>query len=182
MAAENFHSMPTPPFSPQNMRILHAGEQDALKSTANVVDSLVAYYQHEKMWVYRTRAALEDAFSPATDGEVQYHQQQSYAREGRPYGLPTPIEREGLFQGLDSGPGDQGDMSPSRWKARKRGFKLKLEGIRAKRVINTQSPDQLHPREQILEMYEKMMEGRMQSCQRVSKMIQDANRAKLHDR
>lgn len=175
--------MSTPAFAPQNMRLPSSNDEDGLKTTANVLDSLVAYYQHEKMWVYRTRASLEDAFSsPPLDGaHLHHHQQQPvpYYPERSRFGPANPAP----FQSLDSGSSaEDGSMSPSRWKDRKKGFKLRLEGIRSRRVVNTQPSDQLQPQEQILEMYERMMEARLQSCQRVSKLIQDANRAKLHHR
>jgi len=36
--------------------------ENPLKTTTHLLDSLVAFYQHERMWVYRTRAMLEEAF------------------------------------------------------------------------------------------------------------------------
>ncbi|KAF5333744.1 hypothetical protein D9611_002388 [Ephemerocybe angulata] len=81
----------------------------------------------------------------------------------------------------------------SRWTKRKRGFKLRLDGLQAgkqRRVIAPHldgtsadlQPMPVPSRDDILSMYEKMMESRMESCQRINKLIHDANRAHLHDR
>jgi hypothetical protein len=70
---------------------------------------------------------------------------------------------------------------------RKKEFKLRLEGIRSKRVnplqfAQEQSVEQLRPHEQILDMFEKMMEARMESCQRVNRLVREASRTNNHDR
>ncbi|KAF8165221.1 hypothetical protein B0H34DRAFT_229081 [Crassisporium funariophilum] len=176
MATAYTHSIPTPPFSPHNYRMPDENADDPLKSTINLLDSLVAFYQHERMWVYRTRAMLEEAFPnpPIMTSPNQSSSSQS-----------TPSLADSRYN-------DPNEPSPShqstRWMRRKKGFKLRLDGIRAKRVISAQpmseglQHEQLQPREQILEMFEKMMESRMESCQRVTKLVRDANRAHLHSR
>ena len=144
--------------------------ENPLKSTIHLLDSLVAFYQHERMWVYRTRAMLEEAF-------------------------PTPSVMDPTTQSIpaSSSPPARNDEAPpneplpshqTRWTRRKKGFKLRLNGIRLKpkRVISAIPADRvrqakyLHPREQLLEMFEKMMESRMESCQRINKLVMDANR------
>lgn len=145
--------------------------ENPLKSTIHLLDSLVTFYQHERMWVYRTRAMLEEAF-------------------------PTPSVIDPTTQSIDSIPEStsfpaRNDEAPpneplpshqTRWTRRKKGFKLRLNGIRPKRVISAipsdrvRQADYLHPREQLLEMFEKMMESRMESCQRINKLVRDANR------
>jgi len=143
--------------------------ENPLKSTINLLDSLVAFYQQERMWVYRTRAMLQEAF-------------------------PNPSSADPTTQSIAaSSPRDE--QAPSRepphqtrWTRRKKGFKLRLDGIRPKRVISAipvdqvRQPEYLHPREQLLEMFEKMMESRMESCQRINKLVREANRANLHYR
>jgi hypothetical protein len=141
--------------------------ENPLKSTIHLLDSLVAFYQHERMWVYRTRAMLEEAF-------------------------PNPtVITQSISNPASSSPPAKNDEAPineplpsrqTRWTRRKKGFKLKLNGIRPKRVVPAIPVDQvrqleyLHPREQLLEMFEKMMESRMESCQRINKLVRDANR------
>ena len=146
--------------------------ENPLKSTINLLDSLVAFYQHERMWVYRTRAMLEEAFpNPSVmDPTTQSISASSSPPTGNDE-IPTPE------------PSHQ-----TRWTRRKKGFKLRLDGIRPKRVISAipvdqvRRPEYIHPREQLLEMFEKMMESRMESCQRINRLVRDANRAYLHHR
>ena len=143
--------------------------ENTLKSTIHLLDSLVAFYQQERMWVYRTRAILEEAF-------------------------PNPSIINPTIQSiLASSPPAKNDETPindleplpsrqTRWTRRKKGFKLRLNGIRPKRIVSAipvdrvQRPEYLNPREQLLEMFEKMMESRMESCQRINKLVRDANR------
>ncbi|KAF8914029.1 hypothetical protein CPB84DRAFT_1758195 [Gymnopilus junonius] len=151
MATSYTHSIPTPPFSPQNYRMPDENTENPLKSTINLLDSLVAFYQHEQMWVYRTRAVLEDAFPtpPLTD---------TYSD---PDVASAMAEQE--YDGYDN-----------------------LLGVSQGREQTRQPADQPRQasrhssREQILEMFEKMMEARMESCQRVNKLVREANRATLH--
>jgi len=145
-----------------------------LKSTINLLDSLVAFYQHERMWVYRTRAMLQEAFpNPSV---MDPSTQSLSASSSPPMGDDEFFTNEPLAS------------HQTRWMRRKKGFKLRLDGIRPKRVISVIPVDQvrqaeyLHPREQLLEMFEKMMESRMESCQRITKLVRDANRANLHYR
>lgn len=140
------------------------------------------------MWVYRTRATLENAFDET------------------PGNLPAPVEPhlppvDKAFPKLEDDHGgtfhrEKGSKtsppsSPSRWTKRKRGFKLRLElSPQPKRILPTvQSVDgsaaslsSLPPKEHLLDMFEKMMESRMESCERINKLVRRANRAHLHDR
>ncbi|KDR83611.1 hypothetical protein GALMADRAFT_235891, partial [Galerina marginata CBS 339.88] len=175
MATAYTHSIPTPPFSPQNYRMPDENTENPLKSTVNLLDSLVAFYQHERMWVYRTRAMLEDAFTtpPIMDGNNESHS--------------DPDNLTVMDEGHNN-PSSSSHKQSTSWTRRKKGFKLRIDGIRSRRVISTQpvgpsqQPADLPPREQILEMFEKMMEARMESCQRVNKLVREANRANLHSR
>ncbi|KAF8974441.1 hypothetical protein BDZ97DRAFT_1911623 [Flammula alnicola] len=182
MATAYTHSIPTPPFSPQNYRMPDENTENPLISTINLLDSLVAFYQHERMWVYRTHAVLEDAFTPPmmdTAG-ITYSD---------PRISPSNTIVDPQYDGYNEAMGNPQNRQPaSRWMRRKKGFKLRIDGIRAKRVINTQpvgqtqQSDDRPPREHILEMFEKMMEARMESCQRVNKLVREANRATVHYR
>jgi hypothetical protein len=75
---------------------------------------------------------------------------------------------------------------PSRWMRRKKGFNLKLEGISKPRKLprtprQPETPD-LVAKEHILELFEKMMEDRMESCQRVNRLVRSASHAYLPTR
>jgi hypothetical protein len=148
--------------------------ENPLKSTINILDSLVAFYQHERMWVYRTRAILEEALP---NPSIMDTTTQSISASSS---LPIGNDEAPINEPLAS--------HQTRWMRRKKGFKLRLDGIRPKRVISAipvnqvRRPEYLHPREQLLEMFEKLMESRMESCQRINKLVRDANRANLHYR
>jgi hypothetical protein len=138
--------------------------ENPLKSTIHLLDSLVAFYQHERMWVYRTRAMLEEAFpNPSVmDPTVTTQSIPASPSPPAPHNEPLPSHQ-------------------TRWMRRKKDFKLRLNGIRfrPKRAIpvdQIRQPEYLHPREQLLETFEKMMESRMESCQRINKLVRDANR------
>jgi len=129
----------------------YESNEGPLRSSIHLLDSLVAFYQHERMWVYRTRAMLEEAFPN-----------------------PSVMDPTNQFILVSSSPPAKNDEAPinephpslqTRWTSRKKGFrKLRLNGIRPKRVVSAIPVDEvrqreyLHPREQLLEMFEKMME------------------------
>lgn len=194
MAAINYpHSIPTPPFSPNNQQLPPHDADNPLKSTINLLDSLVAFYQHERMWVYRTRAVLEEAFAdlPAITPSAP----KPDTPEDNP--LPSPPDSSSSSPASSSSPDvpdkDSTDDAacprpaqlPSRWMRRKRGFKLKLEGIskpkRSHKPLPRDQRDQ-DAKEHILQLFEKMMEDRMESCQRVNKLVRNASRAYLNSR
>ncbi len=182
------HSIPTPPFSPNDQQLPSPDAEYPLKSTMNLLDSLVAFYQHERMWVYRTRAVLEEAFEhpPAINSSNP--------------DADTPIENS------FPSPPDSSSSSPSssttassgehkssragqpatRWMRRKTGFKLKLEGISKPRRLSSKllgkNKHDQEAKERILQLFEKMMEDRMESCQRVTKLVRNAHRPYLNSR
>lgn len=148
-------TMPTSPFSPHKVVGPDNSTKNTLLSTVNVLDSLVAFYQHKRMWVYQSSAALQQAFS--------LPQSNSSSVDNRTCQDNTSPHKQ----------------YPTRWTSRKQEFKLRLEGIRSQRIINTHpipQSEQLKSREQILSMFENMMETRMESCQRVRRLVQDASR------
>ncbi|KAF9476488.1 hypothetical protein BDN70DRAFT_897297 [Pholiota conissans] len=74
------------------------------------------------------------------------------------------------------------DKQPSRWMRRKKEFKLRIDGIRninAQPAEETQGDGELPARKQILEMFDKMLESRLESCQRVNELIREVNRRKV---
>ncbi|RDB22802.1 hypothetical protein Hypma_010046 [Hypsizygus marmoreus] len=168
-------SIPTPPVSPNarssssNITLDHP-----LKPSIELLDNLVDFYQRERTWAGRIRASLDDADEDTTFDDISNSDESD--------ALPSPpIESA-------SGSYSQSTQS-SRWLRRKKGFKLRLDSVDRKFIgsAGTHKPmshiasrRQNHPqRERILEMFEKMMEARMESCQRVNRMIRNANRADL---
>ena len=153
-------------------------QNEPLKETVNLLDNLITYYQQETMWVYRTRATLENAFDdgPLSDSSTS--------------GSESPEEEDDGEPSLDQ---SDGRPSPtgSRWIRRKRGFKMRLDfSPKARSTPRSSYPlpsvqplrEQPPPREHLLMMFEKMMETRMESCVRVNKLVRNANRAHLYDR
>lgn len=166
---------PTPPYSPQALpRVPKEAQEDPLKDTGLLLNSLIDSYQRRRMWVCQFRANLESGpseapqtLSPASSEDSVY--------------LPDDTSLRSKANDTNTN---------SRWTRRKRGFKLRLEGLssKPKRITLTHQSDQPGDsrsppsREDILSMYEKMMESRMESCQRINKLIHSANRASLHNR
>jgi hypothetical protein len=199
MAVNYPHAMPTPPFSPE-IDATPPHMDSPLKSTINLLDSLVAFYQQERMWVYRTRASLEEAFQdpPSSTGSTSGQPGDTAFTLPSPSSLAPPVEVESALAKTEppsGSPHTSPTQPPTRWLRRKKGFKLKLDGIgpRNKRTLSSQpgnQTDQYHspdaPNSQsgvrILEMFENMMEARMESCQRVNRLVRKANRADLHAR
>ncbi|KAF9247330.1 hypothetical protein BU15DRAFT_22767, partial [Melanogaster broomeanus] len=155
---------PTPPSSPPNID-LHPVE-----NTISLLESLVAFYHQERMWVYRTRAQLEmGLIQRATES---------------PFDDSTNIDSEGEDDSPISPPGQSQSKSPSssdpvkspdntspptKWLKRKKAYNLRLEGISSTRGMLPP------PSVQILEMFERMMQSRMESCERVTRMVRGAN-------
>ena len=161
-------------YSPSYTPRVHNGStENLLSSTTKMLDSLISYYQQERMWVYRMRA--QEACTPQLIDERPDQVQQAQPDSTSDFSMGSSVESHSVDEG--SSPDGQ-----TRWMHRKRGFKLRLEGIRSKGVtplqfVQEQSVEDLQPREQILEKFEKMMEARMESCQRVNKLVQEASRA-----
>ncbi|KAH6915325.1 hypothetical protein BKA70DRAFT_574203 [Coprinopsis sp. MPI-PUGE-AT-0042] len=183
MSAPYPHSIPTPPFSPETHHLQMSDsdpQNEPLKETVNLLDSLITYYQQESMWVCRTRATLENAFdeSPFSDSSMS-----------PPSGNDSPEGEDDAKHPMDQS-GARPIPTGSQWIQRKRGFKMRLDlspkarpPVRSLRSPSIQSSGgHAPPREHILTMFEKMMEARMESCMRVNKLVRNANRANLHKR
>lgn len=170
MSAQYTNSIPTPPFSPIDDSV-----HSHLTSTINLLDSLVAFYQQERMWVYRTRAQLDGALHNNPQSSLPSPSSSS-SHSPLPDSDPIKLERV-------TSPPVSPTQHSSRWVNRKKGFKLRLDGLSPKHRRTISSADDTElcpPKEHILDMFEKMMEARMESCQRVNRLVRNANRADLH--
>jgi hypothetical protein len=175
-----YYSMPTPPFSPNSPQLPPLDAKYPLRSTIELLDSLVTFYQRERMWVCRTRAVMEEAFDGPQPLESCTPQESA---------LPSPSPSTPESDTQDIKPplvSLRPKQPPSRWVCRKQGFNLMLEGISKPRRLHRtqrqlQSPDLL-AKEHILHLFEKMMEDRMESCQRVNRLVRSANHAYLPSR
>lgn len=148
------------------MTVHNGPTESILSSTTNMLNSLVSFYQQERMWVYRMRAMLQEPQLDEGPDQVQSEAIPDFSMGSQDYQI------------LDE---PNTSTVQTRWMLRKREFKLRLEGIRLKRFnplpnVQQQPVEQLRPREQMLEMFEKMMEARMESCQRVKGLVLEASR------
>lgn len=171
---------PTPPYSPQafnpHSRVQEDSGDDSLGNSTVLLNSLIESCQSRRMWVYQIRANLETAQSEGSSSQS----------------VSPPSSDESSYDTYHQYDDEDNDSTSSRWARRKRGFKLRLGGIspKTKRIISTQSECVGQPAEpysppspeDILSMYEKIIESRLESCQRINKMIHSANRATLHNR
>lgn len=174
-------SIPTPSSMPPPPLISPSSSPNRdLVCTTNLLDSLVAFYQQEKLWVYRTRAALELASyqSPLANCDSSKNKEPLTPPPTATPGSPAGGKGNGAVESSHAKSEPASPESPStRWGSRKKTFKLKLEGISTTTRRPAQKQREIPHR--ILTLFENIMEARMESCQRVNKLIKSANRADL---
>ncbi|KAF9028441.1 hypothetical protein BDZ89DRAFT_766330 [Hymenopellis radicata] len=128
-----------------------------LRPSVNNLDSLVTFYQQERMWVYRTRVELQD---------VEDEDEHSPPLPNSP---PSPsISHEPPIRP------SRRSSSPTRWTRRKKG--LKLNSSSSRRSLQTSMDAAHNPAIRVLDMYESIMQSRMESCERINRLIRNANR------
>jgi hypothetical protein len=162
-------SMPSPPTIPPQ-----PSHYPDLIGTTSLLDALVAFYQQERLWVYRTRAALELASYQVPLSNI------GGSKNTEPLTPPPSAKHELPKDGKGKGVSHvkSEPVSPStRWDSRKKTFKLKLEGISTTTRRPVQKQREVPHR--ILTLFEHIMEARMESCLRVNNLIKSANRADL---
>ncbi|KAG6336690.1 hypothetical protein ID866_2397 [Astraeus odoratus] len=132
--------LPTPPSSPPAVG-LHPVE-----NTISLLESLVAFYHQERMWVYRTRAQLEmDMMQRAEeaaahdvvplagepeDSTCSGSMSPQSATKASPQSQGDP---QGSQQPNGASPEGTSPSPPTKWLKRKRAFNLRLEGISTSR-------------------------------------------------
>ncbi|KAG2369573.1 hypothetical protein BDR07DRAFT_1190864, partial [Suillus spraguei] len=148
--------LPTPPSSPPRVG-LHPVE-----STITLLENLVAFYHQERMWVYRTRAQLEMSL------------------QDRDFSAAAAVDEEGEMEKEEPSSVEE-TSETSKWMKRKKAFGLKLEGIATTRgmprggIVKQRAPPPMESGVEILEMFERMMQARMESCERVTRMVRNAS-------
>lgn len=130
--------LPTPPSSPPAFG-LHP-----IENTITLLESLVAFYHQERMWVYRTRAQLEmDMMQRAEEAAANESASATGEAEndGRRSGSTSPhqstshsppqAQSDALASQQPSATSSQGTSPspPTKWLKRKKAFNLRLEGI-----------------------------------------------------
>lgn len=137
------------------------------------------------MWVYRTRASLELVLEAAPSGASD---STLVSTSETTAGTGAVDEKEGDLSivvhphNIAAEPIHPANSPATLWMRRKKSYKMKLEGIamrgKKRQAIAGQEASQT-PGVQMLELFENLMESRMESCERVSRMLRDANTSNL---
>lgn len=171
-------ALPTPPRSPRT--------SEHSRAVTNLLDHLQSFYQQEQHWVHHTRASLELAVTKGADAPA-------LATATGPIEAPSPASSCTSVDSTDSlsptmsvrikpdpDAEDQLDLElsldarTSRWLRRKNQMRLKIDGIshHKRRPARASSTE---PGAQLLEMFAELVEARMESCQRISRLVQRAS-------
>ncbi|KAI0796620.1 hypothetical protein C8Q75DRAFT_202428 [Abortiporus biennis] len=168
-------ALPTPPRSPATY------EQQP--SAVNLLDSLQTFYQQERYWVHNTRASLELALAKGIDAPPLA------AAAASPSSSVTSSPDSGSINSgvsdpvsIKTEPTTPPPMDPiaarqSLYMRRKAGMKLKLDSLaplhRRRRPLRA-SPSE--PSARLLEMFSELVDARMESCERISRLVRDTNK------
>lgn len=167
----------------------------------HLLNSLLQFYDQERSWVYHTRASLELArvqlplsvtptqtptppLSEKGTGDTELavkREEDADADADADVDVDDSIDTP---RGRNSGSVPIKDsFSRSRWLKRKQSFNLKLDGlslaqqVARKRAAAREAPK---PGVQLLELFADLVDSRMESCHRVSRLVRDSNRSMLH--
>ncbi len=180
------NALPTPPQSPTSQDIAH--------SAVTLLDSLETFYQQERYWVHHTRAALELALTKGIDAPAAVDAPSPSSSQGALSPASSTLSDTTLVDAPivkkepETAPSPPLSLSLSRppstrWMRRKNNMRLKLDSLslqsRKRRPMHA-SPTE--PGARLLEMFSELMDARMESCQRVQRMVRSANRADLYMR
>ncbi|OAX44529.1 hypothetical protein K503DRAFT_764943 [Rhizopogon vinicolor AM-OR11-026] len=182
--------LPTPPSSPPRVELL------PVESTISLLENLVAFYHQERMWVYRTRAQLEmsiqdrDATAATQDEEETAQEEPDSAEEEETSETTKWMKRKKAFglklEGISTTRGmpTVGRSGVMKQRARSSMMQQPMPvSFAHSSQTQTSGPQptlilgagEREPGVQILEMFERMMQARMESCERVTKMVRNAS-------
>ncbi|KAH8106162.1 hypothetical protein BXZ70DRAFT_420363 [Cristinia sonorae] len=172
-------SLPTPPRSPRGVQVNH--------SAVNLLDSLTAFYQQERYWVHHTRAALELALVKGIDAPPTNNIISASSASTAPSPHDNLVANSMAATASSMGavkpePSSPTNNSPSArkslWMRRKQaqGIRLKLDGLAHTRRRRPHRAPPSEPGARLLEMFSELVDARMESCQRISRMVRDASR------
>jgi len=165
-------SLPTPPRSPR------ADEMN--QSAVNLLDSLTAFYQQERYWVHHTRAALELALVKGIDAPPSANDIMAVTASSTAPSPDHDVANAAAINSIKPEPTSPAtvDNRKSLWMRRKQanGVRLKLDGLSHARRRRPHRAPPTEPGARLLEMFSELVDARMESCQRISRMVQDASR------
>ncbi|OCH94054.1 hypothetical protein OBBRIDRAFT_711279, partial [Obba rivulosa] len=180
------NSLPTPPHSPRAL--------EPANSAVFLLDSLTTFYQQERYWIHHTRAALELALTKGVDAPAITFAPPSVPSTSTSSEATSPASSLASLPGASPGrtpssgpdepiiktePGSPPPVSTkySRWLRRKNMMRLKLDGISSNAHARRRRPHRAPPTEpgaRLLEMFSELVDARMESCQRVSRLLREA--------
>ncbi|EIW61910.1 uncharacterized protein TRAVEDRAFT_63462 [Trametes versicolor FP-101664 SS1] len=177
--------LPTPPHSPTSPHTQHPA--------VGLLDSLEQFYQQERYWAHHTRAALELALTKGIDGPAaadapspSSSTQSALSPASSTMSDATAVDSPVVKMETDATiPPPSRSAAMNRWMRRKNMMRLKLEGValHQRKRRPTRAPP-TEPATRILEMFSELMDARMESCQRVQRLVQShsASREDLYMR
>lgn len=147
----------------------------------NLLDNLTAFYQQERYWVHHTRAALELAISKGIDAPPTMAL--ASPCDSTMSDAPSSCESDASMPTIKSEPessivipDSQSANRKSLWMRRKAGMKLKLENLApAHRRRRPHRAPTTEPGTRLLEMFSELVDARMESCQRVSRLLRETS-------
>lgn len=165
-------SLPTPPRSP--------GALEASKATVNLLDSLTAFYQQERYWIHHTRASLELALAKGVDApstqSLSTTPSSSVASSPDSDAVSSGVPAVKLEPPPPASLSDSPTQRKALWMRRKAGMKLKLENLAPQH--RRRRPHRAPPSEpgaRLLELFSELVDARMESCQRISRLVRDSS-------
>ncbi|KIY74082.1 hypothetical protein CYLTODRAFT_416346 [Cylindrobasidium torrendii FP15055 ss-10] len=144
-----------------------------LRPSATNLDKLVSFYRRERLWVYQTRAELEDEHTSTRDAD---HRSQNFESASSSPASPEPFRPLSVISNTRS--------TTHRARAqprRKKGFELNSDehiaanGQPSLKAMSAAPAPAMH----VLSLYESIMESRMESCERINRLIKNANRSQM---
>ena len=169
--------LPTPPQSPSTGQL----SIEPTNSSLTLLGNLTAFYQQKRYWTHHTRAALESAISSAVKGTITLSTDVDNVNSTLSYS-PRPVactlsSTTGLSDDSDypsikvkplSPKMKSMDLQQRRRSRKKNNLQLKLSDI-APPILKQQGT---RPSQRILEMFAELVESRVESCERVTGMVQ----------
>ncbi|KAI0638237.1 hypothetical protein C8Q77DRAFT_419495 [Trametes polyzona] len=144
--------------------------------------------QQERYWAHHTRAALElaltkgidapptlDAPSPSSSTQSSLSPAPSTSSDSS--AVDTPVVKMEHDASIPPPSRAAAHAQSTRWMRRKNIMRLKLDGValhqRKRRPLRAPPTE---PAARLLEMFSELMDARMESCQRVQRLVQTAHR------
>lgn len=152
----------------------------------NCLDSLHNFYEHEQAWVYRTRAAMELAL---VQGPIEVNPTYSSMPSSSSSSSENPANNGFTAVKTEANEDDLGATGAAtkrhhstRWHRRKNGMGLRLEGLSPHNNLRRQKQSRgPEPGTQLLEQFGELVDARMESCRRITRLVRESSRAVPED-